>query len=136
MPRQPRQASQPPREVLRRPERPPPHPPPPGRPLPSLRPRPTCRPGPDDAVARGGDFARTLAFDVLLAPVVEIAQTTAFRLAFTIAFAYVIPVIPVAARELVLRGGLVPRQRTPVGKLVPDGQGLRVLGTEDFLIGG
>src|SRR6266568_1271408 len=98
MPRQPRQASQPPREVLRRPERPPPHPPPPGRPLPSLRPRPTCRPGPDDAVARGGDFARTLAFDVLLAPVVEIAQTTAFRLAFTIAFAYVIPVIPVAAR--------------------------------------
>ena len=26
--------------------------------------------------------------------------------------------------ELVLRGGLVPRQRSPVGKLVPDGQGL------------
>ena len=95
--------------------------------------------GPDDAVARGGDFARTLAFDVLLAPAVEIAQTIAFRLALTIAFAYVIPVpivIYVAGRELVLRGGLVPRQRTPVGKLVPDGQGLRVLGTEDFLIGG
>ena len=93
-------------------------------------------PGPDDAVTRGGDFARTLAFDVLLAPAVEITQTTAFRLIFTIAVAYVIPVIDVAARELVLRGGLVPRQRTPVGKLIPDGQGLRVLGTEDFLIGG
>ena len=37
--------------------------------------------------------------------------------------------------ELVLLGGLVPRQRTPMGKLIPDGQGLGVLGAEDPFIG-
>jgi len=107
-------------------------------------PRRTCPGNPDKRrnlleESCGGHSDCTLAFDVFLAPVVEVAQTTAFRLALTIAFAYVIPVtivIRVAARELVLRGGLVPRQRTPVGKLIPDGQGLRVLGTEDFLVGG
>ena len=60
-------------------------------------------PGPDGAVARGGDFARALAFDVVLAPAVEIAQTIAFRLTLTIAFAYGIPVplvIHVADRGL------------------------------------
>ena len=62
-------------------------------------------PGPNGAVARGGDFARALAFDVVLAPAVEIAHTIAFRLTLTVAFAYGIPVplvIHVAA------GGLRP----------------------------
>ena len=36
-----------------------------------------------DAVARGGDFARALAFDVVLAPAVEIAHAIAFRLTLT-----------------------------------------------------
>ena len=41
-----------------------------------------------------------------------------------------------AVGELVLGGSLVPCQRSPVGELIPDGQGFRVLGAEDFLIGG
>ena len=49
-------------------------------------------PGPNGAVARGGDFTRALAFDVVLAPAVEIAHTIAFRLTLTVAFAYGIPV--------------------------------------------
>ena len=47
-------------------------------------------PGPDGSFARGGEFARSLAFDVVLASGIEIAQIIAFRL--TVAFAPGIPV--------------------------------------------
>jgi hypothetical protein len=60
-------------------------------------------PGPNGAVACGRYFARALAFDVVLAPAVEIAHTIAFRLTLTIAFAYGIPatlVIHVASAGL------------------------------------
>ena len=93
--------------------------------------------GPDGAVARGGDFAGVPAF--VLAPAIEIAQTVAFRLVLTVAFASGIPVpliVHVAAGELVLRAGLVPGQRSPVGKLIPDGQGFWMLWAENFLVGG
>ena len=52
-----------------------------------------AEPGPNGTVARGGDFIRVLAFDVVLAPAVEIAYTIAFRLTLTIAFAYGISVL-------------------------------------------
>ena len=38
--------------------------------------------------------------------------------------------------KLVLRSGRVSRQRSPMGKLVPDGQGLGVLGPADPLADG
>jgi hypothetical protein len=66
---------------------------------------PCADPGPNDALARGGDFTRASAFDVVLAPAVEIAHTIAYRL--TIAFAYGIPV-PVPLVIDVAAGGLRP----------------------------
>jgi hypothetical protein len=54
---------------------------------PSLR----AHPGPN-AGARGGDFARALAFGVVLGPALEIAHTIAFRLTLTVAFGYGVPV--------------------------------------------
>ena len=60
------------------------------RPSPTVTQPPAYVPTPGGAVARGGDFARALAFDVVLGPAVEIAQTIGFTL--IVAFAYGIPV--------------------------------------------
>jgi len=80
------------------------------------------------AVARSGDFTRALAFGIVLGPV-EVGQTIGFALIVAVAYGIAVPlVIHVVAGELVLRGALVAGQRGPVGKLVPDSQGLGVLG--------
>ena len=48
--------------------------------------------GPNGAIVRRDDFFPALAFDVVFAPAVEIAQTIALSLTLTVAFAYGSPV--------------------------------------------
>ena len=105
-------------------------------------------------------LARTLAFALDFAVALKI--TFVLALAFALALALVLRIlIPVAdglrplgrrlaalciagppltpgyrlPRVLILRGGLVPRHRSPVGELIPDRQGLGVLRAEDPLAG-
>ena len=60
--------------------------------------------GPIGAVARDDDFARALAFYVVLAPAVEIARAIAFSLTLTLtlAFAYGVPLVIPVVGELKL----------------------------------
>ena len=61
--------------------------------------------GPNGAIVRRGDISRALAFHVVFAQAIEIAQTIALSLTLTVAFAYGIPVPLVI---YVAAGGLRP----------------------------